>query len=179
MALTVLIGAVAMVWGYITLQRPLGPTIGSSDTYCYQGIRTHDDEVPSAECFSVTDGLFSRVSAGEATDVRRRDGYVIPGMWDGHGHLLQYGEFLHSVDLFGSQSFDEVRERLEGYLDANPGAGTRDAWIRGIGWDQMALGRMPTAVCDMTSLPSSDPLTLTESLGRPQGGHLGRKVRHV
>jgi predicted amidohydrolase YtcJ len=73
-------------------------------------------------------------------------GYVIPGLWDGHGHLLQYGEFLHSVDLFGSDSLDEVRRRIKVYLQDNPGAGTSSSWLRGVGWDQTLLGRMPTAV---------------------------------
>ena len=148
LALALLVGAAAVVLArYITLQRPLMPAIDPDETYCYEGVRTHDEAVPSAECFSVRDGLFSGVSSGELTEERRRDGFVIPGLWDGHGHLLQYGEFLHSVDLFGSRSFGEVRERLAGYLEENPGAGTRDVWVRGVGWDQMALGRMPTAVC--------------------------------
>lgn len=146
LALAVLIGAAAVVLGYITLQKPLGPMIESGETYCYQGVRTHDDSVPSAECFSVKDGLFKGVSSGEPAVVREREGYVIPGLWDGHGHLLPYGEFLHSVDLFGSQSFEDVRERLVRYLETNPEAGTAEAWVRGVGWDQMALGRMPTAV---------------------------------
>lgn len=63
-----------------------------------------------------------------------------------HGHLQQYGEFLHSVDLFGSSSIADVRERLLSYLASHEGVGGRDDWIRGIGWDQMALGGMPTAV---------------------------------
>lgn len=148
LALALLIGATAVVLArYITLQRPLMPEIDPDQTYCYEGVRTHDEAVPSAECFSVRDGLFSKVSSGELTEERTREGYVIPGLWDGHGHLLQYGEFLHSVDLFGSRSFGEVRERLGAYLEGNPGVGTREKWVRGVGWDQMALGRMPMAVC--------------------------------
>jgi hypothetical protein len=82
----------------------------------------------------------------EAEDLVTNPGYVIPGLWDGHGHLLQYGEFLHSVDLFGSSSIGDVRSRLRNYIDSHPGAGTADNWIRGVGWDQTAFGRMPTAV---------------------------------
>jgi hypothetical protein len=122
------------------------------ERHCYQGVRTAfspDSAVLSADCFTVQDGKFVQVSAaapaGEQEDVQA--GYAYPGLWDGHGHLLQYGEFLHSVDLFRSESFDEVRRRLLGYLDRNPGVGGPDEWIRGVGWDQMALGAMPTAVC--------------------------------
>lgn len=128
-----------------TLQRQK-PLSSSSKTYCYQNIRTQNDEQPSASCFSVADGVFTQVSSDTATaDVR--DGYVIPGLWDSHGHLLEYGEFLNSVDLFGSDSLENVRSRIKAYIAANPGAGTRDNWVGGFGWDQAAYGRMPTAVC--------------------------------
>ena len=120
--------------------------------YCYKRIRTNDSNEPSARCFSVQDGLFRHVWTNDdvisqrAPEFEMLDGYVIPGLWDGHGHLLQYGQFLHSVDLFGSQSLDDVRDRVKKYLSANPGAGNKDEWIRGVGWDQAAFGRMPTAV---------------------------------
>ncbi|UKZ83361.1 hypothetical protein TrVFT333_011169 [Trichoderma virens FT-333] len=122
--------------------------------YCYQNVRTHDAADPSATCFSVEDGLFRYVWTQDSrdsphqvkgADISVSDGFAIPGLWDGHGHLLQYGEFLHSVDLFGSKSLDEVRDRIKTYLAANPGAGTKGQWLRGIGWDQSAFGRMPTA----------------------------------
>jgi predicted amidohydrolase YtcJ len=128
--------------------------------HCYNSVRTHDNDQPSAECFSVTkDGVFAGVwtrdgdqAAVKAADVTVSEGYVIPGLWDGHGHLLQYGEFLHSVDLFGSQSLDEVRDRIKAYLAANPEAGTENHWLRGVGWDQSAFGRMPTAVSGIDKL---------------------------
>lgn len=154
-------------WGLLTLsaavvalavalrlqQQPLHHSASSSSTttHCYQSVRTHDSDKPTAQCFSVTDGVFSNVMSKDElvgdslTDVED-PGYVIPGLWDGHGHLLQYGEFLHSVDLFGSESLDDVRARIKEYLEANPGAGTKDQWVRGVGWDQTAFGRMPTAV---------------------------------
>lgn len=64
-----------------------------------------------------------------------------------HGHLAAYGEFLHSVDLFGTSSIADVHAKLADYLSQHEGVGGDDDWIRGIGWDQMALGGMPTAVC--------------------------------
>ncbi|PKS07535.1 hypothetical protein jhhlp_006139 [Lomentospora prolificans] len=159
---TILIGAAAVVLGLITLQKPLLPLTGDEVVYCYEAIRTHDDALPSASCFGVLDGKFSSVVPGGADaetspTIERREGYVIPGLWDGHGHLKQYGEFLHSVDLFGTKSFEEVRQKLETYLHANPGAGSRNEWVRGVGWDQMALGRMPTAD-DLQGSPSLNGL---------------------
>lgn len=120
----------------------------ASQTYCYQGIQTFSETNNLAKCFSVADGRFTQVSSPDTLPVAESPGYVIPGLWDGHGHLLQYGEFLHSVDLFGSASVDEVCTRVVEYLDEHPGSGSRDEWVRGVGWDQMALGGMPTAVSE-------------------------------
>ncbi|TPX16949.1 uncharacterized protein E0L32_003511 [Thyridium curvatum] len=126
-------------------------TQNSDRTYCYEGVATLSDTKPAARCFTVSpSGEFTAVlqqppasSTGVTYEIL--PGYVIPGLWDGHGHLLQYGEFLHSVDLFGSESADEVRARVVQYLDAHPGVGAPGEWLRGVGWDQMVLGGMPTA----------------------------------
>ncbi|KAL2758684.1 hypothetical protein ACRALDRAFT_2099960 [Sodiomyces alcalophilus JCM 7366] len=139
----------------VRFQQPLGPLPRPDSlaeehgqgprTYCYQGIRTHDVDQPMAQCFTVEDGKFTRVFPWDDASLTVRSGLVIPGLWDGHGHLLQYGEFLHSVDLFGASSLDDVRGRLRDYVRAHPDAGTRQEWIRGVGWDQNIYGRMPTA----------------------------------
>ena len=150
----------AAVFAYSFKQHPFLFTASEHDplpVHCYKSVRTHDAEHPYGECFSVEDGMFRHVWTQDdrdslhgvrGIDVSVSDGYAIPGLWDGHGHLLQYGEFLHSVDLFGSTSLDDVRDRIKKYLAANPGAGTKDRWLRGVGWDQSAFRRMPTAVSD-------------------------------
>ncbi|CAI4215092.1 unnamed protein product [Parascedosporium putredinis] len=107
-----IVGAAAVAVGFITLQKPLLALSDDESVYCYEGIRTHDDSLPVASCFGVVDGKFQNVVAsggesGSPSPSHVRVGYVVPGLWDGHGHLMQYGEFLHSVDLFGSQSFEE------------------------------------------------------------------------
>jgi hypothetical protein len=121
-----------------------------AETHCYQSVRTHSIIQPYVNCFSVTpSGTFSQVfqAAPDSPLAKNADpGFVIPGLWDGHGHLLQYGEFLNSVDLFGSESFEDIESRVLSYLAENPSAGGKNEWLRGVGWDQMALGRMPTAV---------------------------------
>ncbi|PNY23845.1 amidohydrolase YtcJ [Tolypocladium capitatum] len=148
----------------LRLQSPL--TVASETDavkyYCYKHVRTHDRNRPRAECFSVKDGRFVRVWTedqwpSDVQDVETTNGYVIPGLWDGHGHLMQYGLFLHSVDLFGSKSLDDVRQRIKAYKETNPKAGKRKHWIRGVGWDQAAFGRMPTAA-DLKRDPLLDGL---------------------
>ncbi|KAI1778121.1 amidohydrolase family-domain-containing protein [Hypoxylon cercidicola] len=120
-----------------------------TETYCYQSVRTNSLAQPYVNCFSVSpSGKFSKVfQAAEDTELAQNasPGFAMPGLWDGHGHLLQYGEFLNSVDLFGSTSMDDVRTRVRGYVSQQPGVGSKEEWVRGVGWDQMALGKMPTA----------------------------------
>ncbi|KAI0473144.1 amidohydrolase family-domain-containing protein [Xylariaceae sp. FL0804] len=129
--------------------RQAGLDYRHSETHCYQAVRTTVAGEAHVNCFTVSPaGKFSNVfRADDDSDLARNadPGYAIPGLWDGHGHLLQYGEFLNSVDLFGSGSMGDIRSRVRQYAGEHPGSGSRTEWIRGIGWDQMALGRMPTA----------------------------------
>lgn len=50
------------------------------------------------------------------------------------------------MDLFGSTSVKDAKDRLTAYVFAHEGVGSRENWIRGVGWDQMGMGEMPTAV---------------------------------
>lgn len=135
---------------YLGLQHPLQGIFTSysrSQTFCYsKGVTAKFSTKTATTCLTVKDGLFVDVFVPTSElPVEASQGHAIPGLWDGHGHLLQYGEFLHSVDLFGSSSVEEARNRLAAYISSHKGVGTKDDWIRGIGWDQMALGEMPTA----------------------------------
>jgi hypothetical protein len=119
-------------------------------THCYVTVQTNSAGLPHAECFSVADAKFKRVFLDETSfDVTKeaRKGHVIPGLWDGHGHLVQYGESLSSVDLFGTKSMIDVKERLVKYKAGNEEAGTSEQWLRGVGWDQANFnGKWPVAV---------------------------------
>lgn len=125
-----------------------------SQTYCYTGVQTLHSDQPVAQCFTVANGLFTAVASGDEPELKRRGsddaaavkGFVIPGLWDGHGHLVDYGEMLVNVDLFGVATLDDMRARLRDHIAQHPGSGTKERWLRGIGWDQTDFGRMPTAV---------------------------------
>src|ERR1700710_3152673 len=116
-------------------------------------ITTLNASLPQAKCFRTQDGLF--IDVLEAAPSRQEEitflnGYVLPGIIESHGHILQYGEMLESVSLYGAQSIDEVRTRIKKFLDSHRGEGygAHDKWIRGVGWDQAHFGGvMPTAVC--------------------------------
>lgn len=164
--------AVAVAF-YLGLQQPLQEILmpassSQGQIFCYDGgVTAKFSTSTKASCFTVKDGLFVDVfTPTSEPPVEPRQGHAIPGLWDGvsqksprlvssrllfltssqHGHVAQYGEFLHSADLFGASSIDDVHTKLAAYLSEHQGAGGKDDWIRGMGWDQMALGAMPTAV---------------------------------
>lgn len=115
-------------------------------------ITTLNSEIPRAKCFRVENGLFTEVLTvvpDPPEKITYLDGFVLPGIIESHGHILQYGEMLESVSLYGAESVEEVREKVKAFLKEHDGEGygTRDKWIRGFGWDQKYFGGvMPTAV---------------------------------
>jgi hypothetical protein len=119
-------------------------------THCYTSVTTLSPHLPRADCFSVLNGKISRVFDDESSAAaikQSRTGYVLPGLWDGHGHLIQYGELLNSANLFGAKSMDEVKERLVEYKTTHAGVGSREQWLRGVGWDQANFdGQWPVSV---------------------------------
>jgi hypothetical protein len=118
-------------------------------THCYASVKTLNSELPVAQCFSVSSsGRFSRVfNDSSVTPDQKTAAHVVPGLWDGHGHLVQYGESLDSVSLFGATSMSEVQKRLVDYKAQRPETGTKKEWLRGVGWDQAHFdGQWPVAV---------------------------------
>ena len=136
-----------------------------STVYCVSNpspyfVATLNASSPHAKCFRVENGIFTEVLHREPTSgigkIIRLDGFVLPGIIESHGHILQYGEMLESVSLYGAQSVAEIRSRIKIFLKIHKGEGygTRKKWIRGIGWDQAYFGGvMPTAVCIYSRVP--------------------------
>ncbi|MDT8758736.1 amidohydrolase family protein [Sphingomonas psychrotolerans] len=67
---------------------------------------------------------------------------MVPGMIDGHGHVMGLGAQLLRLDLSDTNSLDEALAKIRTYAAANP-----TKWILGGGWNQerWKLGRFPTA----------------------------------
>jgi hypothetical protein len=136
-------------------------TSSPSTLYCVsdptsQHIETLNASLPRAKCFRATNGLLTEVLAEVPSTseepITYLDGWTIPGIIESHGHHLQYGEMLESVLLYDAKSMEEVRRRIAEFLERHKGEGygTREKWIRGIGWDQKYFGGvMPTAVSTM------------------------------
>ena len=68
---------------------------------------------------------------------------MIPGMIDGHGHVMGLGMALLTLDLSDTRSLAEAQAKIQAYVRENAGR----KWILGTGWNQelWGLGRFPTA----------------------------------
>jgi predicted amidohydrolase YtcJ len=131
---------------------------------CYKSVRTLSSQLSHADCFTVYNGKFSSVFVDDLTAdavKETRVGYVYPGLWDGHGHLIQFGESLDSVSLFGADSMDEIKRRLVEYKAGRSEKGTSEQWLRGVGWDQAHFdGKWPTSVRYLITVWRSERLML-------------------
>ncbi|ATY34039.1 amidohydrolase [Sphingomonas psychrotolerans] len=78
---------------------------------------------------------------------------LLPGMIDGHGHVMGLGAQLLRLDLSETNSLDEALAKIRTYAAANP-----TKWILGGGWNQerWKLGRFPTAA-DLDAAVSDRP----------------------
>lgn len=102
-------------------------------------VYTVDSSFSVAEAFAVKDGkvletglsenIRKKYKAAEELDAEGKS--VYPGFIDGHSHFYRYGEGLQSVELVGTQSWDEIIEKVKAFADQNKGG-----WIIGRGWDQ-------------------------------------------
>ncbi|RMH04905.1 MAG: amidohydrolase [Planctomycetota bacterium] len=104
-------------------------------------IRTADPARPQVEAVAIRDGwiVYAGDEAGLAPWIGpatlRRDlagAALLPGLADGHLHLLGLGAALEQVDLVGTRSLEEVISRVVAAAAELP----PEQWLLGRGWDQ-------------------------------------------
>ncbi|GAB3260155.1 amidohydrolase [Larkinella harenae] len=103
-------------------------------------VYTADSAFTTAQAFAVKDGKFLAVgSSGQLlndytadTTVDLQGKPVYPGFYDAHAHFLGLGQMLDQADLVGTESFDEVIQRLQAFYKKHP----TTLWLIGRGWDQ-------------------------------------------
>jgi hypothetical protein len=142
------------------------------------------------------------VAVGDEVDVLKRKGpetaivdlqghFVMPGFNDAHMHLTEAGFKKLTVDLTGTRSLEEFRERIRKRVEtADP-----TEWITGSGWDETlwSVNELPTR-WDIDEVTTEHPVflvridghvavanTLALKMARvtlasklPEGGEIGR-----
>ncbi len=102
-------------------------------------IYTVDEDFSKAEAFAIRDGKF--IAVGSSDEIRKvytadqimdADGRTItPGLIDAHCHFYGLGLMQQAVDLVGTNSFDEVLQRVDAFQQKHS-----KEFIVGRGWDQ-------------------------------------------
>lgn len=126
-------------------------------------IYTMDSERPKATSFTVLNGNFEVISdkpihVDETWKIIDLGGKtVLPGLTDGHAHLINLGLLLQKVQLFQSNSIKEIQQRVKVFAENHP----NQPWILGRGWDQnLWQGKnFPTAT-DLDEIISDRPVVL-------------------
>jgi predicted amidohydrolase YtcJ len=129
-------------------------------------IYTVDDGHPFVSALAVRDGKVAFIgSVREASLLRGPNTHVIdatgrtviPGMVDAHAHLFGLGEFLRSIDLTDTRSYDEIVSRV----GARVKQATAGRWVIGRGWDQNKWGntRFPTHEA-LSAVSPNNPVVL-------------------
>ncbi len=113
-------------------------------------VRTVDSTMPNAEAFAITMGKFVAVgSSGEIQDLARENTEVIdaggvtiiPGLIDGHTHLLMGSSLAVGVDLSEIEDKSEWLRIIRDKAQALP----KGAWMLGGAWDHnLSDGVLPT-----------------------------------
>lgn len=118
-------------------------------------VHTVDSINENAEAFAIKDGKFIGVGttasvqeAYEAPELIDMTGKtILPGLIDGHCHFYGLGLNMQIVDLVGTQSYQEVLDRLAAFAksssrdsqlqgEQNDKANPEIVALRGRGWDQ-------------------------------------------
>lgn len=102
-------------------------------------IYTVDAACSAAEAMLIKDGkilatgdtasLLKEYEVKEKLDAGGK--FIYPGFIDAHAHFVGYGNSLRTVNLVGTQSWEEAVEKVKLFAAENP-----DGWITGRGWDQ-------------------------------------------
>ena len=103
-------------------------------------VYTIDSAFTTTEAIAVKDGkivatgsnadLLKNYEAKETIDAEGK--FIYPGFIDAHAHFVGYGRGLQTVNLVGTESWDDVLHHLS---DAGKGTDT-SGWLIGRGWDQ-------------------------------------------
>jgi predicted amidohydrolase YtcJ len=103
-------------------------------------VYTVDSAFQIFEAFAVQDGKFIEIGTSEKIQekyvadsiVDMQGATVYPGLYDAHAHFWGFAETLAQVDLVGSDSFEEILQRLQKFREEMP----QSDWLVGRGWDQ-------------------------------------------
>ena len=102
-------------------------------------IYTVDSSFSIVEAMAIKDGKI--IATGTSAQIREqydakdtvnaKGQFIYPGFIDAHAHFFGYARTLRTVDLVGTNSWDEIVDKVKAFAAQN-----REGWLIGRGWDQ-------------------------------------------
>lgn len=125
--------------------------------YILQGkIFTADRENLFVEAIAVKDGkivcsgsLENAKIALPGAEVIKKDGFIMPGITEGHAHVTQSTELLSGCDIYHIDTVEKYLEKIKTFINENPD----DKYVMGAGYDNGVFdengptARMLDSVC--------------------------------
>jgi len=160
---------------FATLSISCVTSLAATEVVIYKADRLIDADGISSDAIAVKEGRI--VKRGEIEVLRSSyssaqlvelEGSMMPGLIDGHGHLLGLGGMLQSVDLSTATSLQDALARVKAFAEANPDI----PWIVGGWWDQndWPVKEFPTAA-DLDSVVTDRPVWLSRIDGHAKWGN--------
>lgn len=117
-----------------------GPSKENADLVIYNAtIYLVDSSFATAGAMAIKDGKI--IGTGSLTDIENKyeakekinahGKFIYPGFIDAHAHFAAYGSGLQTANLVGTNSWDEIIEKLKTFATEN-----KEGWLIGRGWDQ-------------------------------------------
>lgn len=103
-------------------------------------IYTVDEKFSTAEAMAIRDGKIIAVGTNDNIlkqyeadeEVNASGKFIYPGFIDAHAHFVGYGQSLQTVNLVGTDSWQEVIQRCNDFANGLQ----ENVWLTGRGWDQ-------------------------------------------
>jgi predicted amidohydrolase YtcJ len=102
-------------------------------------IYTVDSKFSIANTIAIKDGKIEDIGNGKnlkfkyvaAQSINAEGKFIYPGFIDAHCHFFRYGLGLQTANLVGTESWDEILNKLQSFAKQNT-----SGWLIGRGWDQ-------------------------------------------
>lgn len=130
-------------WSWVLLLGVLAGAVSAAEVTVLEAARIHTGDARQSVAEAMAWGRGGRILAvGSRAELARRypdarrielpEATVIPGLIDGHAHLMNLGFALLRADLTGTADKAEIIARLKAFERTLP----EGAWLQGRGWDQ-------------------------------------------
>ncbi|WP_127016645.1 amidohydrolase [Anoxybacter fermentans] len=133
--------------------------------FFYNGrILTLDPQTKEADYLEIKGNRITQVGNGKISSkdgINLEEKTLLPGFFDTHLHMLNYGLMLKAVNLRDCNSITELIDRVKERVQSE----TKGAWIFGRGWDENRYNGIFPTRDDLDKVAPENPVVLSRVCG--------------